>query len=96
MEDSEFIRMLGSIICSSILMWKYRALNKEKEELCQREGIDGKMEDKYSELGDKSPLFRWAPFLWLQNRRLKTFTAMSFELCGGTMLGIIVFCYLLF
>jgi len=39
-------------------MWKYRELNKEKEELCRREGIDESMRDRYNELGDASPLFR--------------------------------------
>jgi hypothetical protein len=39
-------------------MWKYRVLNKEKEELCAREGIDESMHNKYSDLGDQSPLFR--------------------------------------
>ncbi|KAH9963863.1 MFS general substrate transporter [Russula dissimulans] len=49
---------IGWLSLSLILMWKYRALNKEKEELCEREGIDEKMEDEYREVGDKSPLFR--------------------------------------
>ncbi|KAH9985789.1 MFS general substrate transporter [Russula compacta] len=48
-----------SIIGSLILMWKYRALNKAKEELCLRNGIDEGMEDEYDELGDESPLFRY-------------------------------------
>lgn len=39
-------------------MWKYRALNKAKEELCLHKGIDEGMEDEYRELGDESPLFR--------------------------------------
>jgi hypothetical protein len=39
-------------------MWKYRALNKEKEDLCIREGIDESMQDRYYEQGDASPLFR--------------------------------------
>jgi hypothetical protein len=47
--------MMGSIVCSFILMWRYKALNKEKEEQCAREDID---EDKYRDLGDKNPLFR--------------------------------------
>ena len=54
----ELILALGSIICSSFLMWKYRALNKKKEELCLREGIDEGMRNRYNELGDASPLFR--------------------------------------
>jgi len=48
-----------SIVCSSILMWKYRGLNKEKEELCAREGIDESMHSKYRDLADQSPLFRY-------------------------------------
>jgi hypothetical protein len=58
--------MIGSIICSFILMWKYRALNKEKEELCLRENIDESLQNNYKELGDASPLFRWAlpSYLW--------------------------------
>jgi hypothetical protein len=39
-------------------MWKYRALNEEKEELCIREGIVDSMQERYRELGDESPLFR--------------------------------------
>jgi hypothetical protein len=46
------------MLSTSLLMWKYRALNKEKEELCTREGIVDSMRDRYRELGDKSPLFR--------------------------------------
>ena len=50
----------SSILVTSLLMWKYRALNKEKEELCIRDGIDDtvSMQDKYRESGDESPLFR--------------------------------------
>jgi len=50
--------MPGSIIASAFLMWKCRALNKEREEMCLREGIDHNMTEKYCELGDRSPLFR--------------------------------------
>ena len=39
-------------------MWRYRALNKKKEERCLREGIDENMRDRYNEFGDASPLFR--------------------------------------
>jgi len=48
-----------TIVCSSILMWKYRRLNEEKEELCAREGIDESMHSKYRDLADQSPLFRY-------------------------------------
>ncbi|KAF8264583.1 MFS general substrate transporter [Lactarius quietus] len=47
-----------SIICSCIMMWTYKRLNKEKEEQCAREGIDESMKDQYRDLADESPLFR--------------------------------------
>ena len=52
------VHFVGSIICSCIMMWTYRRLNKEKEELCAREGIHESMKDMYRDLADKSPLFR--------------------------------------
>ena len=52
------VRALGSIMCSCTMMWTYKRLNKEKEELCAREGINESMRDTYRELADKSPLFR--------------------------------------
>jgi len=58
MRNGGVICVMGSIVCSSILMWRYGVLNKEKEELCLREGIDENMRDRYRELGDESPLFR--------------------------------------
>ncbi|KAF8482545.1 MFS general substrate transporter [Russula ochroleuca] len=57
-ENLDVIRVTGSFVCTSILMWKYRALNKEKEKRCIREGIVESMRDRYRELGDESPLFR--------------------------------------
>ncbi|KAH9062462.1 MFS general substrate transporter [Lactarius vividus] len=48
-----------SIVCSCIMMWTYKRLNKEKEEQCAREGINEDMKDVYCELSDKSPLFRY-------------------------------------
>jgi hypothetical protein len=57
-KHSDVIRAMGSIVCTSILMWKYRVLNKEKEELCIREGIVESMGDRYREMGDENPLFR--------------------------------------
>jgi hypothetical protein len=49
---------MGSIVCTSIMMWTYTRLNKEKEELCAREGINESMTEMYRDLADKSPLFR--------------------------------------
>ncbi|KAH9062460.1 MFS general substrate transporter [Lactarius vividus] len=47
-----------SIVCSCVLMWTYKRLNKEKEELCIREGINESMKGMYRDHADKSPLFR--------------------------------------
>jgi hypothetical protein len=47
-----------SIVCSCIMMWTYKRLNKEKEEHCAREGIQESNMDIYRDLADKSPLFR--------------------------------------
>ncbi len=57
-EISQSVRVTDSIICSSIMMWTYKRLNKEKEEQCAREGINEGMKDRYRDLADKSPLFR--------------------------------------
>jgi hypothetical protein len=40
-------------------MWNYARLNKEKIALCKREGIDELQKEKFSDMGDKSPLFRY-------------------------------------
>ncbi len=48
---------MGSIVCSCIMMWTYKRLNKEEEQ-CAREGIHESMKDMYRDLADKSPLFR--------------------------------------
>jgi hypothetical protein len=53
-----FIHVMGSIVCTSIMMWTYTRLNKEKEELCASEGINESMTDMYRDLADKSRLFR--------------------------------------
>jgi hypothetical protein len=55
---NSFIHVMGSIVCASIMMWTYTRLNKEKEELCAREGINESMTEMYRDLADKSPLFR--------------------------------------
>jgi hypothetical protein len=56
--ETEVDHLPGSIIVSSLLMWKTGAHNKKMDAMCLREGIDSNMEDKYSELGDNSPLYR--------------------------------------
>ncbi|KAH9165460.1 major facilitator superfamily domain-containing protein [Lactarius sanguifluus] len=50
--------MIGCLGASSIMMWTYKRLNKEREEQCAREGIHENMQDVYRDLADKSPLFR--------------------------------------
>jgi hypothetical protein len=57
-ETGHSVRVMGSIVCSCIMMWTFKRLNQEKEELCAREGINETMQDSYRELADKSPLFR--------------------------------------
>jgi len=48
-----------AIVLGCALMYTYSRLNAEKEAFCQREGITQDMQDQYSDLGDKSPLFRY-------------------------------------
>ncbi|KAN0135409.1 major facilitator superfamily [Lactarius tabidus] len=50
--------MIGFLGTGCFMMWTYRRLNKEKEELCAREGINESMKDMYRDLANKSPLFR--------------------------------------
>ena len=47
---------------SCIMMVTYRRLNREKEELCKREGIDQTRRAEFTDIGDASPLFRFAFF----------------------------------
>jgi hypothetical protein len=49
-----------SIVCASILMWTYRRENAAKEAYCKREGITPDMQERFADMGDKSPLFRCA------------------------------------
>jgi MFS family permease len=56
---------LAGFLCLSILlsvfsMWNYNRLNKIKEDICEKEGIGEKDRAKYVDLGDQSPLFRYA------------------------------------
>lgn len=39
-------------------MWDYNRINKEKEALCLREGIDESRRDEFKDMGNESPLFR--------------------------------------
>ncbi|TFY66688.1 hypothetical protein EVG20_g4407 [Dentipellis fragilis] len=48
-----------TIIATCVLMWRYHVINKQKEELCARDGIDLSRKDEFREMGDASPLFRY-------------------------------------
>jgi hypothetical protein len=48
---------------SCIMMATYRRLNRQKEELCKREGIDQTRRAEFRDIGDASPLFRCVFFL---------------------------------
>ncbi|KAJ8696070.1 hypothetical protein PTI98_005968 [Pleurotus ostreatus] len=48
-----------SIVMSLFAMWDYNRINKQKEKLCEKEGIDHSRRQEFSELGDHSPLFRY-------------------------------------
>lgn len=51
--------LLLAIISSSVAMFTYHRLNKQKEEQCLREGIDHSHAPKFRDMGDASPLFRY-------------------------------------
>lgn len=40
-------------------MFVYSRINKQREELCAREGITEDMKDRYRDDGDSSPLYRY-------------------------------------
>ncbi|TFY79899.1 hypothetical protein EWM64_g4113 [Hericium alpestre] len=48
-----------TIVSSVVLMWRYAVINREKDELCAREGIDMSRMDEFRDMGDASPLFRY-------------------------------------
>jgi len=48
-----------TIILSLFAMWDYNRLNKQKEELCAKEGITPDREDEFRDMGDDSALFRY-------------------------------------
>jgi hypothetical protein len=39
-------------------MWNFNRLNKQREEICKREGINENRAEEFKHLGDLSPLFR--------------------------------------
>ncbi|KAI0313918.1 MFS general substrate transporter [Amylostereum chailletii] len=51
--------LILNIVCTTILMWRYRTVNKAREELCHREGITEDNANEVRAMGDNSPLFRY-------------------------------------
>ncbi|KAF9467417.1 major facilitator superfamily domain-containing protein [Collybia nuda] len=53
---------MGSLGFAMILtvfsMWNFKRINKERDALCQREGIDDSRRQEFAEMGSESPLFR--------------------------------------
>ena len=50
---------LDRFCASCIMMATYKRLNRQKEELCKREGIDQTRRAEFRDIGDASPLFRY-------------------------------------
>ncbi|KAG1758818.1 MFS general substrate transporter [Suillus occidentalis] len=49
-----------SILLSLFAMWDYDRLNKKKEVQCQAEGLTNSRRNEFQDMGDASPLFRYA------------------------------------
>ncbi|KAG2363325.1 MFS general substrate transporter [Suillus spraguei] len=49
-----------SILLSLFAMWDYGRLNKKKEAQCQAEGLTDSRSNEFKDMGDDSPLFRYA------------------------------------
>lgn len=48
-----------SILLSLFAMWDYNRLNKRNIAICKHDGINQKQQEKYKDLGNDSPLFRF-------------------------------------
>lgn len=48
-----------SILLSLFAMWDYNRLNKRNIAICKHDGINQKKQEKYKDLGNDSPLFRF-------------------------------------
>ena len=59
------------------MMVTYRRLNRQKEELCKREGIDHRRRAEFKDVGDASPLFRYVFVLILFNLDLTRILQVS-------------------
>ncbi|KAL4074089.1 major facilitator superfamily domain-containing protein [Scleroderma yunnanense] len=49
-----------SILLSLFAMWDYNRINKQKEALCRDQGITAGQRDEFVEVGDASPLYKYA------------------------------------
>lgn len=49
-----------SILLSCFAMWDYQRLNKQKDALCLEQEITDDRKDEFVDMGDESPLFRYA------------------------------------
>lgn len=49
-----------SILLSCFAMWDYQRINKQKDALCREQGITDDRGDEFVDMGDESPLFRYA------------------------------------
>ena len=61
---------------SYVMIVTYRRINRRKEELCKREGIDHRCRAEFRDMGDASPLFRCVFFLLL-------LALFSLDITGG-------------
>ncbi|KAN0091265.1 Major facilitator superfamily domain containing protein [Tylopilus felleus] len=49
-----------SILLSAFAMWDYNRINQQKEEQCRQGGITEDRKDEFRNMGDESPLYRYA------------------------------------
>ena len=59
-------------------MWDFRRINRKKEELCMREGIDESRQAEFREMGDASPLYRYV--IYYRSPAIIIYTYLSFVL----------------
>lgn len=48
-----------AFVSSSIAVFVFNKINKERDELCAREGITADRKDEFQAMGNASPLFRY-------------------------------------
>lgn len=52
--------LIISILLSAFAMWDYNRINQQKEEQCRQGGITEDRKDEFRNMGDESPLYRYA------------------------------------